>query len=220
MVRQEVEPEDVGARVPEHVADEHEVAERLAHLLALVTHHGDVHPEPDERPDTGRDLGLRDLALVMGEDEVGPAAVDVERVAKILGGHRAALDVPAGSTGAPRRVPTGFAGRGGLPQHEVERVALVRIVRLVAALVGDSEHVVARNPAQLAELGILGDLEVDVAVSLVGDAPFDKARDEADDALDVLCRRHIVIGVEGVEVAHVAPVLFGLAAAELVPLDP
>jgi hypothetical protein len=50
--------------------------------------------------------------------------VDVEGLAQVLLAHRRALDVPARTPAAPRCVPRGLAGLLGLPEREVERLAL------------------------------------------------------------------------------------------------
>ena len=81
----------------------------------------------------GDALALRDLALVVREDEVGAAAVQIEVRPEVLHRHRRALDVPARPADAERRTPRGLVGERRLPQHEVERVAAVRIVGLAAA---------------------------------------------------------------------------------------
>src|SRR5688500_4249814 len=123
----------------ELLARREEVAERLRHLLVVDVEEAVVHPDLGELP-AGGAAGLRDLVLVMRELEVESAAMDVEMIAELLRRHRGALDVPAGSSFAPRRRPRGFAGLRGLPQHEVERVAL----RFV--------HFDARARAQVVEL--------------------------------------------------------------------
>ena len=46
--------------------------------------------------------------------------MDIEVVAKVLGVHGGALDVPAGATRAQWAVPGRLAGLGHLPQHEVQ----------------------------------------------------------------------------------------------------
>ena len=107
----------------EHLAHGEEVAERLRHLLVVHAHEAVVHPDVHELRAAGG-AGLRDLVLVVRELEVHAAAVDVEVLAEQLDRHRRALDVPAGTARAPRRLPGRLAGLGGLPQHEVERVAL------------------------------------------------------------------------------------------------
>jgi class 3 adenylate cyclase len=72
-----------------------------------------------------RALGLRALVLVMWEDEIVAAAVDVESLAEDLERHRGALDVPTRPAGTPRRRPFGLARFRGLPEREVERAALL-----------------------------------------------------------------------------------------------
>ena len=102
----------------------------------------DVHPVAHERL-AGRRLGLGRLALVVGEDQVGAAAVQVDGRAQLAHGQRRALDVPAGPAPAPQRVPRRLVGRRRLPQHEVERVALVGVVGPTAPLGRQPQHLVA-----------------------------------------------------------------------------
>src|SRR5215468_507488 len=69
---------------------------------------------------------LSDLVLVMREDEIDAAAVDVDRLAEVALDHRRALDVPTGAPAPPRARPTDDVGRRRLPEHEIARVAFVR----------------------------------------------------------------------------------------------
>ena len=103
---------------------EADVAHRLGHLLLVQLDHPVVHPDLRQLG-AMRGPGLGRLVLVMGEDQVRPAAVDVEAHAQQLLGHRGALDVPA----RPAAAPGGLPGRvlpllGRLPQREVERITL------------------------------------------------------------------------------------------------
>ena len=116
-----------------------------------------------------------------GKIEVLAAAVDVEAATQVLAGHGRALDVPAGAARAPGRVPGRLAGLGGLPEGEVERVALVRVDLDPGA--GQELGQVAAG--QLAVLGPLADGEVDVAVGLVGEADVDQAGDQGQHLGDV-----------------------------------
>src|SRR5215831_17742096 len=72
-----------GVAVPffKQLVDSDEVAEALRHLLPLDLKEAVMHP--DLRHDFGvmGAAGLRDLVLMMREDEVDAAAVDVEHVA-------------------------------------------------------------------------------------------------------------------------------------------
>ena len=54
----------------------------------------------------GDRLGLGRLALVVREDEVAPAAVDVDRLAELAQGQGRALDVPARAGPVPSATPT------------------------------------------------------------------------------------------------------------------
>src|SRR5262249_58664218 len=96
---------------------------RLRHLVFAEVDEAVVDPIAGERLMRHR-LDLRDLALVVREDQVLAAAVDVERRAEIAHGHRGALDVPAGTTRAPGTRPRGLIRLGRLPQGEIPRVAL------------------------------------------------------------------------------------------------
>ena len=108
---------------------------------------------------------LGGLVLVVGEDQVAAAAVDLEADAEQLLGHRRALDVPAGPAAAPRRVPGRVLARLlGLPEREVERILLA--VRALDALA--LVHVVDAAVAELAVARVRAHAEVDVAVDRVG----------------------------------------------------
>src|SRR5215510_11948309 len=78
---------------------------------------------------------LRDLGFVMREDVVDAAAVNINLVAQQCCGHRAALDVPAGTAWSPWRIPfhvaVFFVPR--FPQREIADVFLVVFVVLHAA---------------------------------------------------------------------------------------
>src|SRR5690606_18244695 len=64
-------------------------------------------------------FALRDFVLMMREDEVEPAAVDVERFSEELTAHGRALDVPAGAALSPGTFPRGLAGLGPFPEREI-----------------------------------------------------------------------------------------------------
>ena len=68
-------------------------------------------------------LGLRDLVLVVRENQVKAAGVNVDRRAEVLVDHCRALDMPARTAlAAPRRIPRGFARLCRLPDREIHRV--------------------------------------------------------------------------------------------------
>ena len=144
--------------------------------------HPVVHPDPREGH-AARGLGLGDLVLVVGEDEVRAAAVDLEVRAEKLLGHRRALDVPAGAPLAPRRWPAGvLVGLAGLPEGEVERALLERGAAGLLALV----HLLGIAIGELAVAGKAAHAEVDVPAGLIRVPVGDQGLDQLDDLADRL----------------------------------
>ena len=78
-------PATCSAELPrlQQLIDRHEIPQALGHLLALDLQEAVVHP--DVRHDAGAEGAARlgDLVLVVREDQVEPAAVDVEDLAQI-----------------------------------------------------------------------------------------------------------------------------------------
>src|SRR4029077_18886651 len=95
-------------------------------LLARETEHPVVCPDLGEL--VAERARLRNLVFVVREDEVEPAAVDLERRAEDLLGHHGALDVPTRAAAPPRRLPRRVLRLRlvRLPQREVARVLLER----------------------------------------------------------------------------------------------
>src|SRR5581483_10081037 len=196
--RQEEEEHDLASPCVEHVAKRAVVAERLRHLLAAEREHPVVHP--DLRELVAARVRLRDLVLVMREDEVEPAAVDLEGRPERSAGHRRALDVPARPPRPPRRRPRGvLAGLRRLPQREVLRRLLARVPLLLLHLV----HALPREPAVLR---VAPDAEVDVALDRVRVAALHELLDERHDRRHVLRRLRHQVGEPEAEVADVLDV--------------
>ena len=156
---------------------------------------------------------LRRLVLVVGEDQVVAAAVDLERRAEHRLRHRGALDVPARPAAAPRRVPRRVLHRlGRLPEREVERVLLARGALEPLALV----HVLDVAVRERAVLGQRAHAEVDVALGLVGVAALDQRLDQRDDLRHHLRRLGLEVGPPEPEPLRVLEVGGGHLGRELV----
>ena len=192
-----------GGALLAEVADEHQVSQRLRHLGAVVADHPAVHPVAHERL-AGGGLALGQLALVVGEDQVAAAAVDVDSGAEQPHRHGAALDVPAGPARPERRVPHRLVGQRRLPQHEVERVALAGVVGGAAPLGGQGHHGVVVVAAEAAVVGPGGNVEPGGALDRVGVAPGVEPLDEVDHLGHPLGGAGLGCGGPGVEVLHVA----------------
>ena len=126
---------------------------------------------------------LRDLALVVREDVVLAARVEVDLLAEEHLRHRAALEVPAGVALAPRARPAHEVRRIGLPQHEVGGMALRGLVRRAHAAALALAQLVERVAREATVRGKALDAEVDDAVA--GDVRV-PARDEPLDERDHL----------------------------------
>ena len=150
-------------------------------------------------------LGLGTLVFVMREHQVGSAAVDVEGQAQVLARHGRTLDVPAGTALAPRAFPRRLAGLGGLPQREVEMVALAvfQTLAVSAQLAMAAFHLVDVATGQRAVISVATHAEVNIAFDLIRMAAVDELLDELDHLGDLLggARSHIgVLHVHGVHV--------------------
>ena len=168
---QEEDQHRLASPLVERLPDRRDVPERLGHLLAGEAEHPVVRPDLRER--VAERLRLRDLVLVVREDEVEATAVDLERRAVDLLRHRRALDVPARPAAPPRRVPPGVLGLRlvRLPEREVAAVLLERVRLLLLDLVGP----LAGEPPVV---GKRRDAEVDVATDGVRVAARDQLLDE------------------------------------------
>ena len=104
-------------------------------------------------------LRLDQLVLVVGEDQVEAAAVDVEVAAQVLHAHGRAFDVPAGPPRPPGALPRRLAGLRAFPEREIAGMPLERR-RLDP---GAGLQVLGVAVAELAILGRLAHVEVDVS---------------------------------------------------------
>ncbi len=95
-----------------------EVAQRLAHLFAGQLEHAVVHPVAGEGF-FGQALALGNFVLVMGEDEIVAAAVNVDGFAQVVQAHARAFDVPARSSRSPWAFPERLARLGRFPEREI-----------------------------------------------------------------------------------------------------
>src|ERR1700687_4672477 len=86
-----------------------------------------MHPGPHMSP-AQCSFALGDLVLVVGENVVDTAGVEVDLLAEKARNDRRALDMPAREAFAPGTAPFQRAARlSGFPEREVPLVALVRV---------------------------------------------------------------------------------------------
>ena len=178
------------------VAKEQEVAQRLRHLLVVDLQHPAMDPIVGEGAATCG-LGLGALVFMVRKGQVGAAAMDIERQAQVLLRHSRALDMPTGTPLPPGAFPRGLAGFGGLPQGEVERVALAVFQALAvgAQFAVAAFHLVHVAVGKLAVLIVGAHGEVHIALHGVRVATLDELFDQRDHLVDLLggTRTHIRI---------------------------
>ncbi|MNX88160.1 hypothetical protein D3C86_1201200 [compost metagenome] len=191
------------------IVQQQDVADRLGHLLGVHGQEAVVHPVAGVfvvrliamRVAVGADA-LGDLVLMVREDQVDAAAVDVDGQAQRLLDHGRAFDVPAGTPRAPRRRPGRLVRLGRLPQDEVVRILLVG--RDLDAGAGD--HVVQIAPRQRAVGRIGRDVEQDMTLGGIGAAGVDDGLDLGRDGVDVVGDVRGDVGRADVQQAHVGQI--------------
>ena len=151
-----------------------------------------MQPGPDERL-AGRGLALGDLVLVVREDEVDAAGVDVERSAR--GAPCSSPSTRCASPAGPApigRVPRRLAGLGALPEREVADVVLAVLVGLDPLA---DPQLLGVEPGEPPVRRPRRDPEEDRAVvGPVGVAALEQGLDEVDDLVDVLGRPRQDVG--------------------------
>ena len=164
-----------------------------------------MHPDVGHGVGAVGAAGLGDLVLVVREDEVEPAAVDVEDLAEIALAHGRAFDVPARTAPAPGAVPARLLGRGLLPEDEIGRVLLVR----VDGDAGAGELVLEVAARELAVVGHRADIEQHLAAGLVGVAALDQRADERLHLGDIVGGARLDRRLEAAERGDVGMILRG-----------
>src|SRR5438034_5465168 len=143
-----------------------------------------VHPVRHRRVTVGT-LGLCDLVLVVREDVVYTARMQIETLAEVLRAHRRTLDVPSRKASAPRRLPGERAtGLGLLPEREVGGIALVRIEIGPHALPERLADIAGEPSVAVEAL----DREIDRTLDLVREAARDEPLDDGDHLGNVIGR--------------------------------
>ena len=148
-----------------------EVSQALAHLLAVDRDHVVVHPVAHHITTlTGDSLG--NLAFVVGEDEVHAAAVDVELRPKVLFAHGRTFAMPAWEAVAPRAGPAhDVFGLRLFPEGKVNEIVLLALpIQIVARGVDDVLQITSGETAVMVGVVVLGHIEIDAALALVGKA--------------------------------------------------
>src|SRR5262249_1539091 len=108
---------------------------------------------------------LRDLVLMMREDQIDAPGVDIERLPQVLDRHHGALNVPAGPAWTEFSIPKRLAVLRRFPKHEIPRIGLFVLIHVDAR---PGAHAAEVAVGELAVLGELGDTVVNRSITLIG----------------------------------------------------
>ncbi len=122
-----------------------------------------MHPVADEGLHPGVAFRLRNLILVVGENQVLPAAMDVQSLSQVFQGHGTTLNMPARSALPPGAIPGWLPGLSCLPQDKVHRV-LFCFTRVNA---GTGFHLLQGPVRKLAVIGHLPHPEIDATLGRI-----------------------------------------------------
>src|SRR5262245_18660395 len=108
MRHQERNADDFPRSLAEHFAHRNKIALGFGHLAAADRQHAVVQPVPRERVAAVGTDALGNLVLMVREDQIETAAMDVERLAEFSIAHRGAFDMPTRAAATPRAVPARY----------------------------------------------------------------------------------------------------------------
>ena len=149
----------------------------------------------------GSGFGLGYFVLVVGEEKINAARVDIEGLAEVLHRHGRALDVPARAAFPEGRLPRGLARIFELPEREIAHAPFVVFVG------GDARAGFEAGCLYARELAIgfeFSDGKVDAVLRAVGDFFSEERLDERNHAPDVLGRLRVFSRGEDVQRRDVA----------------
>lgn len=179
-----------------------------------------MHPKLTKGALVGVAFCLDDFGGMVWEHQVTATAVNVDLIAQVTRRHGGALDVPARAAWPPRARPLGFTRFTGLPEHKIEWVVFVGVVRVVATLVGGGEKLgIAAEACHFAIGGLATHVEKDVAVALIGLAVADKPLNDGNHAHDFFGNFGEEIWGNEIHVAAVFDELIDFAFGEGVPCN-
>ncbi len=157
-------------------------------------------------------FALSDLALVVREDVVNAAAVNVKGGAQVLACHGRALDMPAGEAHPPRAIPAQDVLRfGPLPQGKVFRVAF-----LVAHFLAGARFLFFQAAVgKLAVFRVRPYVKVDIAIHDIGMALVDQALDHGDLLRNVPAGPRADVRARDAQGIHIREVFAGVVLHDL-----
>ncbi|CQD20610.1 hypothetical protein BN970_04723 [Mycolicibacterium conceptionense] len=182
-----------------------------------------MHIVASETPLPRDGFGVGGRELVVRENQVTAAALDVEDRTDAGERDGRTLDVPARPARAERRGPAGLPGPLRPPQQRVELVALTYAVGVTAPLAEQAQHglaVVARLVAELNRgVGAVVHVGIFGVVDHVGRTRGQHLLHQLDHLGDRVGGGHVVVRRQHAQRGHVVAEKLGLPVAEVTPID-
>ena len=159
---------------------------------------------------------MRDLVLMVREDQIVPAPVNVKLLPQVLQAHGGALDVPPRPARPPRTLPTRLSRLRRLPQSKISRVPLPRVDLQPRPCL----HVFQLPPGQLAIVRVAGHFEVHISVNPIGMTFLDQPLHHPDNRLNLSGYPGLYGGRKNIKVLEVPVVLLDITLRQLMRIDP
>ena len=213
---QNEKPHDLPRIFFENIRHRKEVVQRLAHLLVVDRDKAVVHPIPGEAVRTAAiRLRLGNLVLMVREDQVAAAAMEIKGFAQILQRHRRTFDVPSGPSFAPRTFPRRLARLRGLPKREIHRILFPRVHLDPRA----RHHIVKIAPAELSVIFEGFDAVIDVAFQFISEAFVHKPLHHFDNLRYRLRNPRVDVGATDIQLVHHAKICVNILIRNVFPCD-
>ena len=159
-----------------------EIAQRLGHFLVVNIDIAVVHPVMRECLACSS-FTLCNFILVMRENQVLTAAVQIERIAQIVRRHCRAFNMPARATLAPWRFPVWFTRLCSFPNSKVQRIFFL-VIDINSSTCLQFFH---RLTGKLAIVGKRSGAEVNIAVGFICMTAFHKFLHHVNNQIHVFC---------------------------------
>src|SRR2546430_17035165 len=99
-----------------------------------------MQPELRERSLAAIVLGLRNLASMMRESQIGAASMNIDALTEVPHHHSTTLDMPTWPPRPPWALPCWLARSLGLPQHKIQRIAFAFVIREITTLISNCQQ--------------------------------------------------------------------------------
>ena len=147
------------------------------------------------------------------ENQVTAAAMEIELLTEVFERHRAALDMPAWTSFAPRAIPGRLAWFRGLPESKIHRMMLARIDFNARP----GFHILKIAPAELAITCKFLHAVKDIAVDDISEPLVNEILDHSDDFRHCLTDTRIYIRMADIQGIHGLKVRFDVAVRDILP---